>query len=313
LLPDYLIGTGGWAYFKVPDKSSLKAYSEVFNFVEVNYTFYNYPHARMVEGWRKTVPQDFTFSVRCHQDLTHRIGLKPIDEAYRVLGQMVTYCRLLDSPFLVLETPVSYVLDRSAVSCARDFLGSINLHGVKLVWEIRAPLTGQATDLMKDFNVIQCVDISKEKPPDWSDIGYTRLFGKGKHNIYQFADEELQEIDKNASETKAKLVALSYHGSRMHTDALRFKQYKITSTFLPVTAYTGVDSASAVLSEDAVFPSTKRSLINDQGWKVVDLTAEKRVHLSDLLSKIPEKTYSSLEEVIGSIKSAVEKVELLKP
>ena len=76
-LPDFLVGTGGWAYFKVPNKPSLKAYSEVFNFVEVNYTFYEYPDMHTVEGWRKTVPKNFTFSVRCHQDLTHKIGFKP--------------------------------------------------------------------------------------------------------------------------------------------------------------------------------------------------------------------------------------------
>ena len=40
---EYLVGTGGWAYFTVPNKQSLKAYSEIFNFVEVNYTFYEYP------------------------------------------------------------------------------------------------------------------------------------------------------------------------------------------------------------------------------------------------------------------------------
>jgi uncharacterized protein YecE (DUF72 family) len=82
-LTDYLIGTGGWAYFKVPGKPSLKAYSEVFNFVEVNYTFYEYPDTRMVEQWRRAVPEDFIFAVRCHQDLTHRIGLKPVDEAWQ--------------------------------------------------------------------------------------------------------------------------------------------------------------------------------------------------------------------------------------
>jgi uncharacterized protein YecE (DUF72 family) len=110
-MPDFLVGTGGWAYFKVPNKPSLKTYSEVFNFVEVNYTFYEYPNLRLVEGWRKTVPKDFTFSVRCHQDLTHKIGLKPTDEANQVLGQMVNYCKILDSPFLVLETPANYILD----------------------------------------------------------------------------------------------------------------------------------------------------------------------------------------------------------
>jgi uncharacterized protein YecE (DUF72 family) len=260
----------------------------------------------LVEGWRKTVPRDFTFSVRCHQDLTHKIGLKPADEAYAIFGQMVTYCRLLDSPFLVLETPANYVFDQNAVNYARDFFASVNLHGVRLVWEIRAPVTSQADDLMKDFNIIHSVDISREKPADWSDVGYTRLFGKGKHNFYQFNDQELQEIDKNAQESKARIVAMSYHGLRMNTDALRFKAYKLTDNFLPVTAHTGVDSMRAVLSEDAVFPATKQFLMIDQGWKVVDLTAEKRIHLSELLSKIPDKTYSTLDEVIGSMKATLQ-------
>ena len=300
-LPDLLVGTGGWSYFKVPNKPSLKAYSEVFNFAEVNYTFYQYPNARVVEGWRKTVPKDFTFSVRCHQDLTHKIGFKPVDEAYQVFGQMVTYCRLLDSPFLVLETPTNYVLDDNSLNAAQDFFASVSLKGVRLVWEIRAPVTEQAVNLMRDLNIVHCIDISVAKPTGWSDVGYTRLFGKGKHNVWQFTDEELQKIDKNASESKAKVVALSYHGARMIKDALRFKQFKLTGRFLPVTPFTGLDSARAVLSEDAVFPSSKQSLISDQGWKVFDLTAEKRLHLSELLSKLPQKTYASVDEVISAL------------
>ena len=134
-MPDFLVGTGGWAYFKVPNKPSLKAYSEVFNFAEVNYTFYEYPDIRLVENWRKTVPKDFTFSVRCHQDLTHKIGLKPIDEAYYVLGQMVTYCRILEAPFLVLETPASCIINEDVIDNAKNFFGSANLKGVRLVWE----------------------------------------------------------------------------------------------------------------------------------------------------------------------------------
>jgi uncharacterized protein YecE (DUF72 family) len=304
-LPDFLVGTGGWAYFKVPNKPSLKAYSEAFNFAEVNYTFYEYPNVRVVEGWRQNVPEDFTFSVRCHQDLTHKIGLKPLDSAYEVLGQMVTYCRILGSPFLVLETPASYVLDKVSISVAKDFFASVCLNGVRLVWEIRAPITEQALGLMRDFDIIHCVDISKNKPSDWNDMGYTRIFGKGKHNIYQFTDQELLEIDKNASESKVKVVALSYHGARMSTDALRFAHFKKTGIFLPVTAYVGLDSARAVLSEDAVFPSSKQLLISDQGWKVIDLTIEKRVHLSELLTKIPEKTYNSLNEVLNALEAVL--------
>ena len=81
---EYLVGTGGWAYFKVPGKQSLEAYSQVFNFVEVNHTFYEYPDSRTVENWRKRVPIDFTFAVRCHNDLTHKIGLKTLSQQSRL-------------------------------------------------------------------------------------------------------------------------------------------------------------------------------------------------------------------------------------
>ena len=127
---DYLIGAGGWAYFPADGKSRLKSYSEIFNFVEVNYTFYNYPSLRRVENWRKTVPKNFTFSVRCHQDLTHRIGLNSTDEAFQVLNQMITYCKILESPFLVLETPPSYEFNSNSINDAREFFLSSNLKGV---------------------------------------------------------------------------------------------------------------------------------------------------------------------------------------
>jgi uncharacterized protein YecE (DUF72 family) len=77
---EFLVGAGGWAYFQLPNKHPLRAYSELFSFVEVNSTFYDYPSIRAVEGWRRMVPADFIFSVRCHQDLTHRIGLKPVEK-----------------------------------------------------------------------------------------------------------------------------------------------------------------------------------------------------------------------------------------
>ena len=301
----YLVGTGGWAYFKVPNKPSLKAYSEVFNFVEVNQTFYEYPDLRSVERWRRTVPDEFTFSVRCHQDLTHRIGLKPVDEAYYVFSQMIAYCGVLDAPFLVLETPARYGFGQEEVDRARDFFSSVSLRGVRLVWEARAPITAAVVDLMQDFSVVHCVDLSTEKPLLKSDVVYSRLFGKGKHNVYQFADDELREIDKKAEGTKHKVVALSYHGVRMNTDAARFQHYKKTGTFMSVTAFTGADSVRAVLAEDALFPVSKAELIEQQGWKVVDLTADKRVHLSELLIDIPERTYSGVDEVAAALEAFV--------
>jgi uncharacterized protein YecE (DUF72 family) len=300
-LTDYLVGTGGWAYFDAPGRSHLKAYSEVFNFVEVNSTFYEYPDAKTVEGWRRTVPENFVFAVRCHQDLTHRIGLKPVDEAYAVFGQALAYCGILEAPFLVLETPSRYVMDQENVEWARNFLSSLNLRGVRLVWEIRALITPEAIDLMRDLNIVQSVDLSREEPSFHSDAIYSRLFGKGKHNIYQFTDEELVEIDRKIAGGKTRIAALSFHGIRMNADAARFMQYKKTGKFIPVTPYAGIESAKAVLSEDARFPASKKGLIEQQGWKVVDLTPDKRVHLSEVLVNLPEKTYRDLNEVVKAL------------
>jgi uncharacterized protein YecE (DUF72 family) len=304
-LTDYLIGTGGWAYFKVPDKPPLKAYSEIFNFVEVNYTFYEYPDRRMVEQWRRTVPSDFTFSVRCHQDLTHRIGLKPVDDAYTILGKMRIYCDILAAPFLVLETPASYVINREEAKKARDLFSSFNLRGVNLVWEIRAPVTEEALDLMSDFNMIECVDLSLGAPSVESDIVYSRLFGKGKHNIWQFTDDELVTIDHEVESIKPRIAAMSYHGVKMNMDAARYMQYKKMGNFVPITDFTGGDSARAVLSEDTHFPLSKSGLIENQGWKVIDLTLDKRVHLAEVLANVPDKTYNSVDEVAEALEEVM--------
>lgn len=297
-MTNYFIGTGGWAYFNVPNRSSLEAYSKIFNFVEVNYTFYEYPDVMMVERWRNIVGTDFTFTVRCHQDLTHRIGLRPVAEAYSVFYRMMDICRILDAPFLHLETSARYVFDAANVRQIEEFFSTIDLKGVRLTWEIRSPITENLVRIMQDFNIVHCVDLSREEPAFKLNIVYTRLFGKGKHNIYQFTDEELVGIDQKILDSEAKTAILSYHGARMNTDAARFMVYKKKGNFPTVTSYIGIDSAREVLAEDIRVPSSKSELIEHQGWKVIDLTPQKRVHLSDVLSKIPDKIYYSLEEVI---------------
>jgi hypothetical protein len=101
------------------------------------------------------------------------------------------------------------------------------------------------------------------------------------------------------------MAILSFHGLRMNTDALRLKTYKEKGIFTGVTQFIGIESARAVLSEDARFPTTKTRLIETQGWKVIDLTPSKRVHLSDVLSRIPEQTYNDIEELTQALKAYV--------
>jgi uncharacterized protein YecE (DUF72 family) len=80
-----LIGAGGWAYFQVEGLDSLEAYSRVFNYVEVNSTFYDYPELDWVKNWKKRVPSDFQFSVRCYRDLSHRFRLEPTKDSFQCM------------------------------------------------------------------------------------------------------------------------------------------------------------------------------------------------------------------------------------
>jgi uncharacterized protein YecE (DUF72 family) len=307
-MADYRIGAGGWAYFKVPNLDPLTAYSKAFNFVEVNSTFYETPLLKQVASWRKRVPAEFEFSVRCHRDLTHKYKLEPIKESHEILLESIEICRTLKAPILQIQTPPSFRVTAQKASDLKDLFSSSDMKGIRIAWEIRGK--GQGNQLpdyllkvMQDLDIIHCVDISKEDPAYKTDILYSRLFGKGKHNIYQFDDKELRQIHEKARKGKEKKVVLSFHGLKMYLDAARLKVYEEKLTLPPVTRSVGLSSLREVLSEDAKFPTTKKDLVENQGWKVFDSTPTERIHASEVLQELTEKSYQSLDKVIASLKS----------
>jgi uncharacterized protein YecE (DUF72 family) len=301
-MSEYKIGAGGWAYFNVPGMDPLKAYSQAFDFVEVNSTFYQTPAMEIVESWSKRVPKGFEFAIRCHRDLTHKYLLSLTAQSCKVLETGIQICKTLGSRLLVMETPRSFN-PNTAVQDIRDLLSSASSHDIRMVWEIRWGAPGnELVRLMQDFNMVHCVDLSRAAGPAFrSDILYSRLFGHGRHNLYQFDDEELLEIDKRVQASSGGSMYLSFHGGRMYKDAVRLKVYKKDEIFPRVTKHTGPEALREVLEEDAQFPSTRLELIRSQGWKVIDLPGEKRVHASEMLKKLDGRMYNNAEMVVEEI------------
>ncbi len=172
------IGAGGWSYFQVPGMDSLAAYAKAFDFVEVNSTFYENPSVQMVRSWRRRVPEDFMFSVRCHKDLTHKYMLSSCRDSYEILARSIRICSELRAEILHIQTPPSFAPD-DKLKDIRDLFTSIDLGAIKLAWEVRGRMGNGTIELMRDFGIIHCADISRELPAVDSDIMYTRLFGKG--------------------------------------------------------------------------------------------------------------------------------------
>jgi uncharacterized protein YecE (DUF72 family) len=300
-LTAFLIGTGGWAYFQVPNVHPLIAYSKAFNFVEVNSTFYEIPNLKMASSWRRMVPSDFEFSVRCNKELTHSLRFQSVPEAYEILERIFAICRVLNAELLHFQTPPSFQPNKTNGKKINDFFSTIDLGEIRPILEIRSKdsLDSSLIKVLQELSIVHSVDLLKgEEPAYKSDILYTRLFGKGFHNIYQPLDSELREVDKVASQGNYKKAVITMHSNRMFKDAARFLIYKETGDFPMVTKSTGVESLAEVLSEDANFPSTKEQLVFHKGWKVIDWSREKRVRASELLTKLPDKTYYDINEIV---------------
>ncbi len=293
-----LVGAGGWGYFA----GGLESYARAFRFVEVNAGFYRPIPEPFARRWRSRVPVDFTFAVKAFRGVSHSDGLRATAAARAAFAHDVRIAKILRAPFLILETPPSLSLEAPQVAGLRDLAG-LATGGPRIGLEARAhrsgPLPRVAQQAMEELGVLDVVDLSQSAPRVADDTVYSRLFGPGPHNVYEFDDEELRAIDRAGQD--AVQVALTFHGVRMYKDAARFVTFKRTGSFPAATSNRGVASLDEVLRPDATFPATREALLRDHGWKVVDADDGARVHASRFLGRLPDRTFRTLEEVLDTL------------
>ncbi len=85
-----LVGTSGYNYRhwwdgvfyprELPQKGWLEFYSQFFDTVELNVSFYRLPNRNTFEGWYHRTPRDFLFSVKGSRFITHIKRLKDCQE-----------------------------------------------------------------------------------------------------------------------------------------------------------------------------------------------------------------------------------------
>jgi len=198
--------------------------------------------------------------------------------------------------------PKELVIDRELSPKLSAFLSTTSLSRTIIAVEFRG---GDPTDdtlkTLQDHDAVHSVDVSKQYPKVESNILYSRLFGKAKQNVYEFDDDELREIAAKASSPKFEKSILAFHGVRMYRDAARLRTFLNSGKFPSLTGQVGLESLAEVLSEDARFPTNKSRLIGEHGWKLFDKTAEERVRTQVVLEKLPEKTYTTIHEVLSSL------------
>jgi len=85
----HYIGCSGWSYTSwqgpfypsnIENKLWLPYYSQVFNYVEIDSTFYRIPSEFMVSSWNRRTPENFRFTVKFPKVITHEKRFKNVEK-----------------------------------------------------------------------------------------------------------------------------------------------------------------------------------------------------------------------------------------
>ncbi len=247
---DIRIGTCGYSYYDPGEGwrdeyvSKLQAFSDAFDLVELNRTFYDLPMVRTAERWRDEVIGEFEFTIKAWQALTHPTSSptwRDTDDLTEAQREGFGYLRpnaavrdawdrtreigeALAADVVVLQTPPSFDATEPHESNMRELLTTIDRGGLELAWEPRGSWL-EAPDrieaLCENLDLIAITDVLRKDPLPTNEWAYARLHGLNDDPYdydYVYSADELARL----SET---LEALAVDHGRVYTLFNNFEMY----------------------------------------------------------------------------------------
>jgi uncharacterized protein YecE (DUF72 family) len=135
-----------------------KAYFQQFKLAEIQHTFYKLPSVGIVTKWREEAPQDFQFSLKAWQLITHlpssptyrKAGLqipadkesncgffKPGEEVFAASAKTRNVAEALTAKVILFQRPVKFTETAENIANSRHLVTSINRADPVFVWEPR--------------------------------------------------------------------------------------------------------------------------------------------------------------------------------
>jgi uncharacterized protein YecE (DUF72 family) len=179
------VGTSGYSYKewkgsfypeKLAAKDMLPYYASKLRAVELNNTFYRLPQPSMVESWKAQVPDDFRFSVKAAQRITHFKRLKDTSAETKYMLETIS---ALDNRLGVVlyQLPPNMKKDLERLKTFLDELPA----NPPATFEFRHPtwFDDDVLGLLRDQNRALCVSDTDDLPVSridkTADWGYLRL------------------------------------------------------------------------------------------------------------------------------------------
>jgi uncharacterized protein YecE (DUF72 family) len=226
------IGTSGWSYpkgegtwkgyfYPAGKINELEYYSQFFNTVEINSSFYRPPNPGFVSNWVRRVPQGFLFTVKLWQKFTHPrmykeaygedavISQSDVDLFNRSLEPLVKYNRL---GALLAQFPPSFKNDSDGHRILGAVIKTFGHYHLAVELRHRSWSDDDGTArLLKEHNV-PWVQIDEPKfstsvsaeVPSMADMVYFRFHGRNAKDWwtgdsetrykYLYSPEEITEL-----------------------------------------------------------------------------------------------------------------------
>jgi uncharacterized protein YecE (DUF72 family) len=229
-------------------------YYRNFDVVEIQQTFYQPPLERTVLKWREEAPEDFEFTLKAWQLITHEPSsptyrrlkskipeakkknygfFKPTDKVWEAWEKTEKIARILKSRIILFQCPPSFEPNSENKRNLEEFFKTIIRKNYLLVWEARGRWKAkEISGVCKKLDLLPCVDPFKNISFP-GEIGYFRLHGKTGYR-YKYTDSDLEELAKIVRSPLRRtlprvkngynLVYFMFNNVFMFDDALRFQK-----------------------------------------------------------------------------------------
>jgi len=229
------IGCSGWSYTSwqgafypsnVENKLWLSYYSQVFNYVEIDSTFYRIPNEFMVKNWARKTPEEFRFTAKFPKVVTHDKKFKNVENELSSFYEVMKPLKDKLIALLIQFPPYVKITEGLEALKQYDFFFDDSF---RYAVEVRHP--SWFSDLAYNFflnNNICMVwnQLDKIQSPAivTSDFVYLRLIGdrsiketefgkiqKDRDNEMKYWSDKFTEIQDNEKTVKAGIVAANNH------------------------------------------------------------------------------------------------------
>jgi uncharacterized protein YecE (DUF72 family) len=212
----YYIGTSGWHYEHWKDifyhdlKTAkwLDYYSEHFETVELNNSFYHLPAEKAFKHWHDSVPKNFVFSVKASRYITHIKRLKDSQEAMK---KFLSRAYFLEEKLGVLlyQLPPQMKINTERLEEFLSYLPPT----VKHVFEFRNEswLVDSTFDLLRKYHAGFCIfDLPGYTSPlvATSNFSYIRFHGSQGLYSSSYSDTELKKWAKDIRKLNTELESV---------------------------------------------------------------------------------------------------------